>query len=342
MVTCLRKNEGKPRMMSNVRYSISMLFMASMLSLASTTMAADIPGSHDHPLITRFTGASIIAYQQLAYDKAVLPLGPVKPGTADQFTASDVIEGRITRIAYEAPAGKSVLEIYRNFAQALAKAGFKTRFECAEQACGNGADFSDRVIQPLLEPMHARNAMSNALYAVGGEMHQLTARLDRPEGRVDVSLLVAQADESRPAGILLQIVEAQPMATGQVNVDAKAMSQGLSRQGHIALYGIHFATDSADLTADSDTTLAQMAQLLTAEPSLKVFIVGHTDDTGDLDHNLMLSQKRAESVVRALAARYGIAAQRMAAKGVASYAPVASNRDEPGRAQNRRVELVAQ
>jgi len=329
-------------MMFSVRCSIPMLFMALMFSLASTSMAADIPGAHDHPLITRFAGSSIIAYQQLPYDKAVLPLGPVKAGTADQFTASDVIEGRITRIAYEAPSGKTVLEVYRNFAQALAKAGFKTRFECAEQACGNGADFSDRVIQPLLEPMHARNAMSNALYAVGGNMHQLTARLDRPEGRVDVSLLVAQADENRPTGILLQIVEAQAMATGQVNVDAKAMSKGLSQQGHIALYGIHFATDSADLTTDSDTTLGQMAQLLKTEPSLKVFIVGHTDDTGDLNHNLMLSQKRAESVAKALTTRFGVAAQRVAAKGVASYAPVASNRDEAGRAQNRRVELVAQ
>lgn len=329
-------------MMFSMRHTMATLLIALAVCSSTEVGATDVPGAHDHPLVTRFAGSSIIGYQQSPYDKAVLPLGPLKPGTSDQFTASDIAEGRITRIAYEAPAGKSVIEVYRNFAQALAKAGFKTRFECAGQTCGNGADFSDRVIQPLLEPMRARNAMSNVLYAVGGDMHQLTARLDRPEGRVDVALLVAQADEGRPTGILLQIVEAQAMATGQVNVDAKAMSQGLSRQGHIALYGIHFATDSADLTADSDATLGQMAQLLKDEATLKVFIVGHTDDTGDLNHNLALSQKRAESVVKVLTTRYGIAAQRVAAKGVASYAPVASNRDEAGRAQNRRVELVAQ
>jgi outer membrane protein OmpA-like peptidoglycan-associated protein len=177
---------------------------------------------------------------------------------------------------------------------------------------------------------------------VDGDMRQLTARLDRPEGRVDVSLLVAQAGEHQPTGILLQIIEAQAMTAGQVSVDAKAMSQGLSRQGHIALYGIHFATDSADLAADSDATLGQMAQLLKVEASLKVFIVGHTDNTGELNHNLALSQKRAEAVARALTTRYGITSQRVAAKGMASYAPVASNRDEAGRSQNRRVELVAQ
>lgn len=47
-------------------------------------------------------------------------------------------------------------------------------------------------------------------------------------------------------------------------------------------------------------------------------------------------------MAKALTTRYGIAAQRVAAKGVASYAPVASNQDETGRARNRRVELVAQ
>lgn len=302
-----------------------------------TASAADVAGSHDHPLVSRFSGSTIIGYQQVAYDKATLPLGPLNASSA-----TEVLEGRVTRIAYEAPAGKSLLEVYRNFAQALAQAGFKTRFECADAACGNAADFSDRVIQPLFEPMHARNAMEHALYAVDGHMQQLTARLDRPEGAVHLSLMVVQAEQSRPVGVLLQLVEAQSMATGQVTVDAKAMSQGLSRQGHIALYGIHFATDSANLTTDSDATLAQMAQLLKSEPTLKVFIVGHTDNTGELNHNLQLSQSRAESVVKALSTRYGITASRLAAKGIGAYAPVASNQDDAGRAQNRRVELVAQ
>lgn len=321
------------------RRDIASLLLFAWFAACPFAMAADVAGSHDHPLVTRFAGSAIIGYQPSAYDRAVMPLGPLKSG---QLASQDVVEGRVTRIAYEAPEGKSLIEVYRNFAQALAKAGFKTRFECADDACGGAADFSDHAIQPLLDPMRARNAMTRALYAVGGGVRQLTARLDRLEGRVDLSLMVAQADDGKPVGVLLQIVEAQAMATGQVSVDAKAMSQGLEKQGHIALYGIHFGTDSAELTGDSDATLEQMAQLLKNQPSLKVFIVGHTDNTGELGHNLALSQKRAESVAKALTTRYGIAAQRVAAKGVASYAPIASNRDETGRAQNRRVELVAQ
>jgi outer membrane protein OmpA-like peptidoglycan-associated protein len=132
------------------------------------------------------------------------------------------------------------------------------------------------------------------------------------------------------------------MATGEVTVDAKAMSQGLAQNGHIALYGIHFASDSAVLGEDSAATLAEMAKLLKAQPALKVYIVGHTDDSGSLAHNLALSQQRAEAVVKALETQYGIAPARLAAKGLASYAPVASNRDDAGKARNRRVELVEQ
>ena len=71
-------------------------------------------------------------------------------------------------------------------------------------------------------------------------------------------------------------------------------------------------------------------------------MVGHTDNQGDLAANMALSQKRAQAVVEALSGKYGIAAGRLVARGVASLSPVAANRDETGRARNRRVELVLQ
>jgi outer membrane protein OmpA-like peptidoglycan-associated protein len=85
-----------------------------------------------------------------------------------------------------------------------------------------------------------------------------------------------------------------------------------------------------------------MAKLLNTNPSLKVYIVGHTDNQGQFAHNAELSQKRAEAVVQALTSTYHVAPARLTGKGVASLAPVASNSDDAGRAQNRRVELVQQ
>ncbi len=73
-----------------------------------------------------------------------------------------------------------------------------------------------------------------------------------------------------------------------------------------------------------------------------MYVVGHTDNQGSYAHNLDLSQKRADAIVQALTTQYKIAAARLAAKGVASLSPVATNETEAGRAINRRVELVKQ
>lgn len=313
---------------------------ASALDVPTT----DVPGSHDSPIVSRFRGSVIVGYQSLDYGRLDLPMGKYE----HDKLPTQAVEGHVTRIAYVAPGGgKTPLEIFRNFQQALSAAGFRTRFECrgndadGDGGCGDGFDFANAVTTPLLDALHARNVMVDTLDAVNGDVYALTARLQRPAGPVDVALLIARND-NRPAGILLQVCESKAMATVQVKVDAKAMSQGLAQAGHIALYGIRFASDSAKLDPASKDTLAQMATLLTRQPSLKVYIVGHTDCTGSLAHNLALSQQRAEAVVKALVDGYHVAPARLSAKGLASYAPVASNHDEAGRARNRRVELVEQ
>lgn len=132
------------------------------------------------------------------------------------------------------------------------------------------------------------------------------------------------------------------MAEDLVTVNAAAMAKGIEETGHIALYGLRFATDSAEIAPESETTLAEMATFLHENPETDVYVVGHTDDTGTLSHNMDLSQRRAEAVGRALVSRHGVAAARLIAKGVGPLAPVSSNDTEEGRARNRRVELVEQ
>lgn len=74
-----------------------------------------------------------------------------------------------------------------------------------------------------------------------------------------------------------------------------------------------------------------MAALLKSQAALKVYVVGHTDNSGTLAHNIALSQQRAAAVVKALTTRYGIPAARLTAKGAASYAPVAVIKIVPAR-----------
>ena len=102
------------------------------------------------------------------------------------------------------------------------------------------------------------------------------------------------------------------------------------------------AEAAGDIKPESDKQLAEMANLLKASPTLKVFIVGHTDNKGTVAYNTDLSQRRADSVARALSTRFGIAADRMMSKGVGPFAPLAVNDTEEGQAKNRRVEMVKQ
>ena len=81
--------------------------------------------------------------------------------------------------------------------------------------------------------------------------------------------------------------------------------------------------------------------MLNADPSLNLYVVGHTDMKGKFDYNMNLSKKRAEAVVNELINKYGISSSRLTPDGVGPLVPVATNETDGGRKQNRRVELVA-
>jgi outer membrane protein OmpA-like peptidoglycan-associated protein len=124
--------------------------------------------------------------------------------------------------------------------------------------------------------------------------------------------------------------------------NAAALSSGIAANGHIVAQGIYFDTAKAVLKPESAPALQEIAKLLSAQPQLKLYVVGHTDNAGTLQANMELSRQRAAAVVKALTGQYGVAPARLQPYGDGPYAPVASNDSEDGRAQNRRVELVKQ
>ena len=139
----------------------------------------------------------------------------------------------------------------------------------------------------------------------------------------------------------LTIVEKETMKQ-EVVADATAMGNDISATGHVAVYGIYFDTGKSEIKSESEAALAEISTLLKNNGTLKVYVVGHTDNVGNIDSNMRLSMDRANAVTKALTGNHAIAADRMKPYGVASLAPVASNDTEEGRAKNRRVELVKQ
>jgi len=138
----------------------------------------------------------------------------------------------------------------------------------------------------------------------------------------------------------LNIIERQQMKQDVV-ADIAALQSGLQQNGHVEVPGIFFDFGKSDVKPESEAALKEVAKLLEANPALKVWVVGHTDNVGSVESNMTLSGARAASVVKALVQK-GINAKRLAPHGAGPYAPVASNAADDGRARNRRVELVAQ
>lgn len=139
----------------------------------------------------------------------------------------------------------------------------------------------------------------------------------------------------------LWIVEKEAMKQ-EVVANAAAMGNDINTTGHVSVYGIYFDTGRSEIKPESDAALAEIAKLLKNTGTLKLYVVGHTDNVGSFDSNMKLSRDRADSVVKALTGKYGIAAARLKPYGVSSLAPVTSNDTEDGKAKNRRVELVKQ
>jgi outer membrane protein OmpA-like peptidoglycan-associated protein len=137
----------------------------------------------------------------------------------------------------------------------------------------------------------------------------------------------------------LTIVERTIMEQ-EVAADPAALAGDIRTSGRAKVYGIYFDLDSHEIKPESDPTLQAIADMLNANESLKIYVVGHTDMTGQLDYNMELSRRRAESVVDALVNSHGIAADRLQAQGVGPLSPVSTNNTEEGRKLNRRVELV--
>lgn len=122
--------------------------------------------------------------------------------------------------------------------------------------------------------------------------------------------------------------------------DPKAMANDIERTGRVAIYGIYFDTDSYTIKLESEPTLKAIAELLKTNSKLNLYVVGHTDFTGNLDHNMKLSENRAQAVVDALIKDFSISAKRLIAKGVGPLSPVSTNKTDEGKQLNRRVELV--
>lgn len=312
-----------------------------IFAAAASSNAADVAGSQDHPLITRYPASEIKWYDVQAYQEYKIGIAP----ETGYRQIGEWVEtaGRLHRIYYEVGGEKTHGEVYLNYVKALEDAGFEVLAKglgsggAGRKAIGGrswlGTYYATNVLPPKGE------IRINTGSSTSGESAFVAGKLERAEGNVYVAAAIAQYSKDIVA-IMVDVIEEEPAETGLIAIDADAMSKDIEVYGKVALYGIFFDHDKATIKPESKPALDEIAKLLQGRPDLNLYVVGHTDMAGTLEYNMRLSKSRAESVVKALTGDYGIAAARLSPQGVGPLVPVFTNKSEAGKGKNRRVELV--
>ncbi len=340
--------------------------------LASPAMAAgpppppttDVAGAADSSLHKHYQGSVILTYEKRRFAEFSLPLAALEkvPGQKDMHNNTRFepkqkkdLEGAVVRLVYVMPAERTPLEVIRNYRNEIKASRGKVLFECKAPECGG---------DPNRNSTGGGGNMSLAMYLFPAErvkpqgfgwctasdrlaeVQYLSAELPAQSAFVSVLAATLPTGSGPCAAVqgrtiaMVDVIQTKAMENKMVTVQAAEMAEAIAAGGKVALYGIYFDTNKADVKQESETTLAQIGKLLQGNPKLKLVVAGHTDNVGGYAANVDLSQRRAAAVVKALTERQGIKRDRLTPVGISSAAPVASNKTDEGRAKNRRVELV--
>lgn len=312
-----------------------MRLRAALLSAAC--LAASGAAALDMPAGAR------LAQEQVRTDaRYEVPIAPYRGETV----AAQVLRGAVREQAWHVPGSAlTPLQAIDVLRDQLANEGYTPAFDCDADQCG-GFDF-----RFAIDVMDAPDMFVNLR-----DFHFATL-LRGPEGAPDsaVTLLASRAQDRLYVQIT-RIAEqigtpdrapepaAAPTPAPEPEAQAEARAENgisaLPTRGAAVLEGLAFDTGATTLGPGPFEVLETLAAFLTANPGLRVALVGHTDSIGALDGNIRISKQRAQAVRRRLIERYGIAGSRLEAEGMGYLAPRGSNLTAAGRDANRRVEVI--
>jgi len=319
----------------------------------------DADGSKDHRATERIDGSVILRQTSKKFAALTVPLERVVfDYGAQAFKPFNKVkpEGSLTTTFYRLPKDASTLECIRAYEAALAKKGFEVVFEGGSGGSPTGESNTldngyGRFLSQVYDTEKDYGIQQYTLpgcddfrYAAlkksgtdgAGDVYvtifcgAITGSWKAPEKGIQTGTVIARVD----------VLEEKPRADRMVLVKAPEMETQITSTGRVALYGILFDFNKDTVKPESGPTLEQISALLKNEPSLRLLVVGHTDNVGEFEFNRDLSTRRANAIVAALVSGYGVEKSRLFPFGCSFASPAAPNTTDEGRAKNRRVELV--
>lgn len=303
---------------------LTIFLLAGLLQTAFVPppAAAQTPEPKKHPLLEPYEGSVLTRREEPGHLEYKIVTAIDLQGNSDEQVIKTLpVPGKLTRLYYENPKDRSPVEIFTNYKEAFQREGFQILFECGDKDCG---------------PSYASSRWTrvNGMRIVSSPMWYFSAKKLTSDMETYVAISVVKDRHQ------VDVLEAKEMEKGKVGITSEALRKEMVAEGKAVLAGLYFDPDSAVLSEESRPALQVIAEFLKADHGLKVYIVGHTDMDGTLEHNMVLSRDRAQAVVDALTNQYGISGHMLAAYGVGPLSPAKPNRASEGKAENRRVEMV--
>jgi outer membrane protein OmpA-like peptidoglycan-associated protein len=288
-------------------------------------------------LVSPFTGSELLG----TYEAKLAPLTLlVEPLDVKNNPSTLEVEGSLQSNIYERPANVAPYEIYKSYQKVLQDADFDILLACQDGKCS-----SKKTVKSIYG--HPRKEIENRKYTpqmktstqswlVGWANHYISAKKKTADKTYYVMVIVSDQRDLYS----IDVLEVEEMEEGNVELNPKLLKDKIASEGKVVLDGIFFETGKDILMETSKPSLNTISKFLKENTNLSFYVVGHTDDTGNLEANISLSKKRAEAVVAALV-DLGINNSQITGHGVGPFAPAANNYSDSGKAKNRRVELVA-
>jgi outer membrane protein OmpA-like peptidoglycan-associated protein len=321
------------------------LFVVLMIALTAMN-AYPQDKKKDHPAISRYKDAELIAIQKYDYQPYVLGIGKQEDkdekfrGHSTYFSKYIDLEGKLTRIQYTVPLEEGIFKVFENYKNALKNAGYQILFSTSDKESSwpfwGTVYKSNGGINPIKKD-EFRSTFPRSGFSY------IAAKGTYKQNNIYFAIFM-NIDKDDVFGdninITQDIIEINPMESGLVT--AKKIEDNIKLSGFVSIYGIHFDTGKWNIKEESKPALKEISSFLKEHQEKRYFIVGHTDNTGKFSSNMSLSEKRAKAVMNALINDYGVKAEQIKAYGVSSLSPVTSNSTDEGKARNRRVEIVEQ
>lgn len=317
------------------------IFLILQLFFAPCIFAGDVPEGKDYPSISRFKGSVIKFYKETKWGSYRLPVS--KKGKID-WEKPKLLEGKVTRIQYTVSNANNPEFVMHNYKAGFKKSGYNIMIAIADHQLGfNGRPHTWNA--KFYDAGGYWKGLNNGKFGIGigfptwqKKRSFIVAR--GSEAKRDIYAIVYAIIDGKNTLITQDVIEVKNVETGFVSMDN--ISSDITKRGHIAIYGILFDSGKSVIKKGSEKSLKTVADFMNKNRGKKYYIVGHTDNAGKFDANMVLSRDRARSVMNALIKRYGVKASQLKAYGVASLVPVFSNRTAEGMTENRRVEIVEQ